>query len=190
MATVFFQRVEALCVDRGMTTTDLGPAAGIGNGTISGWRNKDAMPGVTNIKKVADFFKVSEAYLRGETDDPIDYVNMDVSGFRQPLYDHLLKKCKGNTAQANREYVEFEKKEAEDALNDPDRLAVYHNHGGNVGVMGTNHAPVTLINGKERQLSDNETAILRLFAELDTVEQSKVLVFAAELKERKDGRNG
>ena len=86
------------------------------------------------------------------------------------------------------EYVDFEKKEAEDALNDPDRLAVYHNHNhGGVGVIGTAHAPVTVNNGKERQLSDNETAILRLFAELDTVEQSKVLVFAAELKERRDG---
>jgi len=180
MATVFFQRVEALCLEKGMTTTDLGPAAKIGNGTVSGWR-KGVMPGIANIKKVAEFFKVSEAFLRGETDDPIDYVNLDVSGFRQPLYDHLLKKNKGNVAQANREYVDFEKKEAEDALNDPDRLAVY---GGNVGVIGTAHAPVTLINGKERQLSDNEAAILRIFAQLDTVEQSKVLVFAAELKER------
>jgi len=180
MATAFFQRVEALCKDMGITTTDLAPAAGIGNGTLTGWR-KGAVPSLSSVKKLAEFFEVSTAYLRCETDDPLDYANLDVSGFNIPLYDIILKKCKGNIAQANREYLEFEKEQAEEAMSDPDRHAIYQNNGGQVGVMGNSYAPIE-INGKPRSLSEQEAEILRIFADLDTMGRAKVLLFAAELR--------
>jgi transcriptional regulator with XRE-family HTH domain len=181
MATTFFQRVEALCMEHGMTTTDLGPAAGIGNGTVSGWR-KGAVPQISTIKKVAAYFNVSVAYLTGKTDDPIDYANLDTSEFNTATYDHILKKCKGNVEQANREYLEFEKAQAQDALSEH---AVYHNSGANYGLIGTAHAPVKIINGSEHTLSEQESELLRIFADLSIVEQSKVLIYAAELKDKK-----
>ena len=44
-------------------------------------------------------------------------------------------------------------------------------------------ASVTVSNGEERPLSDQESELFRIFSELSTLEQSKVLVFVAELKE-------
>lgn len=181
MTTVFFQRVETLCHDKGMTVTDLVTAADIGNGTVTGWR-KGAVPRISTLSKLATFFGVSVAYLTGETDDPIDYANMDTSDFNRPVYENFLKKCKGNVEQANREYIEFEKAEAQDALSE--RATVFQNNGENYGVIGNTHAPVKIVNGTERTLTEQEAEILRLFSELSLVEQSKVIVYAAELKEK------
>jgi len=180
--TVFFQRAEALCLERNMNVSELEKAAGIGAGTIPGWR-KGAVPRLSTLIKLAEYFNVSKEYLEGKTDDPIDYANIDTSGFNQTAYAHILKKCKGNVKQANREYLEFEKAQAQDALSE--RPAVFHNTGENYGMIGNAHAPVKIINGKEQQLSDNESEILRIFAELSFIEQSKVLVYAAELKDKK-----
>ena len=54
----------------------------------------------------------------------------------------------------------------------------------NNGIIGHAHAPVTIINGSERFLTDNEIEILNIFAELNAMNQAKVLVFANELKEK------
>ena len=180
--TIFFKRIEALCHERNMNVSDLETAAGIGAGTIPGWR-KGSKPRLTTIIKLAEFFNVSRAYLEGETDDPIDYANIDTSEFNSQRYDHFLKKCKGNVAQANREYLEFEKQEAQDALSE--RPAVFHNSGDNYGLIGNAHAPVKIINGSEHTLSDHESEILRIFSELSLIDQSKVLVYAAELRDKK-----
>ena len=82
--TIFFQRVEALCRDRGMDVSDLEAEAGVGGGTIPGWR-KGATPRLKTIIKLADFFGVAQAYLEGTTDDPIDYKNIDTSAFNRPV---------------------------------------------------------------------------------------------------------
>lgn len=182
MTTVFFQRVEALCRERGMTVTDIGPAADIGNGTVTGWR-KGAEPRISTVTKLAAFFNVSVAYLTGKTDDPIDYANIDTSEFNRATYDHILKKCKGNVEQANREYLDFEKAQAQDALSEG--RTVFNNNGENYGLIGNAHAPVKIINGVERQLSDQEAELLRIFADLSVMEQAKVLIYAAELKDKK-----
>lgn len=179
--TVFFQRVEALCREKGMDVSDLEQEAGIGGGTIPGWR-KGATPRLKTIIKLADFFGVAKAYLEGTTDDPIDYKNVDTSAFNTPVYENFLKKCKGNVEQANREYMEFERAEAQDALSE--RATVFQNNGENYGVIGNAHAPVKIINGKECALTAQETELLRLFGELGIVEQAKVLAYVSELKEK------
>lgn len=143
---------------------------------------KRAVPRISTLSKLATFFGVSAAYLTGETDDPIDYANMDTSDFNRPVYENFLKKCKGNVEQANREYMDFEKAEAQDALSE--RATVFQNNGENYGVIGNTHAPVKIVNGTERTLTEQEAEILRLFSELSLVEQSKVIVYAAELKEK------
>lgn len=54
----------------------------------------------------------------------------------------------------------------------------------NNGAIGNFHAPVTISNGSERQLSANEIEILRVFSSLGTADQAKIIVYANELKEK------
>lgn len=53
----------------------------------------------------------------------------------------------------------------------------------NHGIIGLTHAPVTIINGSERTLTDQEMELLNIFESLGVMERAKLLVFAAELKE-------
>lgn len=56
----------------------------------------------------------------------------------------------------------------------------------NNGIIGHAHAPVTIINGSERFLTANEIELLNIFAELNAINQAKVLVYANELKEKQN----
>ncbi len=56
----------------------------------------------------------------------------------------------------------------------------------NNGIIGHAHAPVTIINGSERFLTANEIELLNIFAELNAMNQAKVLVYANELKEKQN----
>lgn len=51
----------------------------------------------------------------------------------------------------------------------------------NHGIIGHTHAPVTIINGSERKLSEQELALLDIFQKIDIVKQARLLSFAAEL---------
>lgn len=51
----------------------------------------------------------------------------------------------------------------------------------NHGIIGNAHAPVTIINGSERKLTEQETALLSIFAKLDVVKQAQLLTYAADL---------
>lgn len=184
MTSVFFQRVDALCRDRGISPNALAAGIGVSEATISDWKTKGSKPRNTTLAKLVEYFNVSADYLRGDTDDPIDYSNVDTSDFNQPVYKELLKQCRGNGKEAIKRYFEYETQLENDRANDPDRLAIY-NHGENSWAIGNAHAPIKIVNGKEHPLSDQESELLRIFAELGTVEQSRVLVFAAELKEKK-----
>lgn len=44
-----------------------------------------------------------------------------------------------------------------------------------------NHGPVAIIEGKEKKLTEQEVAILRLCKELDVVQKAKLLAYASEL---------
>ena len=52
----------------------------------------------------------------------------------------------------------------------------------NHGIIGSNHAPVTIINGGEKTLSEQELELLRIFGKLDVLKQAKLLVYASELE--------
>ena len=58
-----------------------------------------------------------------------------------------------------------------------DVQSVQDNH----GIIGHTHAPVTIINGSERKLSEQEIALIDLFGKLDVIKQAQLLSFAAEL---------
>ena len=51
----------------------------------------------------------------------------------------------------------------------------------NHGIIGHTHAPVTIINGSEKKLTEQELALLELFGKLDVVKQAQLLAYAAEL---------
>ena len=181
----FHDRVNGLCTHNGISITGLIQTLGFSKSAGTTWKNSALLPRNSTIKTIADHFGMtSEELLEGV----VDFANYDTSGFNQLRYEELLTQL-GNKAKAVKRYLEVEEAQKLDAMNDPDRLAIYHNNGGSVGVMGTANAPVTVTttNGKEHPLSDQESELLRIFTELDTVERSRVLVFAAELKERRDG---
>lgn len=43
------------------------------------------------------------------------------------------------------------------------------------------HAPVIIINGNEKKLSEQEVELLKLFRELDVIQKARLLAYAAEL---------
>lgn len=51
----------------------------------------------------------------------------------------------------------------------------------NNGIIGHTHAPVTIINGTERKLTEQEIALLEIFGKLDVVKQAQLLTYAADL---------
>ena len=51
----------------------------------------------------------------------------------------------------------------------------------NHGIIGHTHAPVTIINGSQKKLTEQELALLDLFGKLDVVKQAQLLAYAAEL---------
>lgn len=55
---------------------------------------------------------------------------------------------------------------------------IHDNH----GIIGTTHAPVTIINGAERKLSDQAVELLGIFEQLSVLDQAKLIVYAEELK--------
>jgi len=51
----------------------------------------------------------------------------------------------------------------------------------NHGIIGHTHAPVTIINGSEKKLTEQELALLEIFGKLDVVKQAQLLAYAADL---------
>lgn len=52
----------------------------------------------------------------------------------------------------------------------------------NNGIINHSHVPVTIVNGSERKLSDQESALIDIFNKLDVVKQSRLIAFADELE--------
>ena len=56
----------------------------------------------------------------------------------------------------------------------------------NHGIIGSTHAPVTIINGSERKLSEQAVELLSIFEKLSVIDQANLLVYASGLlKENK-----
>jgi transcriptional regulator with XRE-family HTH domain len=54
----------------------------------------------------------------------------------------------------------------------------------NHGIIGPTHAPVTIVNGNERKLSEQEMELLSIFEQLSVMDRAKLLVFASELQNK------
>jgi transcriptional regulator with XRE-family HTH domain len=65
----FFQRVESLCLEQGISVNALAVKLKLSESTVTGWR-AGAVPRIGTLKKIADYFGVSVEYFKCETDDP------------------------------------------------------------------------------------------------------------------------
>jgi len=181
----FFEKLDKLCKLRGISVSKLAQDIGKGSATATGWR-QGSKPQASTLKLIADRLDVDVDYFLDEdATEPIDYENVDTSTFNQAVWNQLLKAHKYDKRKAVKAYIEFDSAKDADAMNDPDRLAIYQNNGQNFGLIGNAHAPVKIINGKEHPLSEQEAELLRIFSDLDVMEQARVLLYAAELRDKK-----
>lgn len=123
----FFNNIQRLCNEKGISVTALGQELGLSNATAAGWR-KGSQPRGKTLKMLAEYFDVTVDQLMSEP-----------------------------------------------------TMTVNDNH----GIIGHTHAPVTIINGSERKLSEQEVELLNIFGQLSVVNQAKLLVYAEGLKENK-----
>jgi transcriptional regulator with XRE-family HTH domain len=71
----------------------------------------------------------------------------------------------------------------EQLLTNQDDIAV-NSVQNNYGIVGHANAPVTISNGTERTLSDNEVEMLRMFTKLAPIDQARAMVFTSELLDK------
>lgn len=62
-------KIRSLANEKGMSLPQLEIALGLGNGTISRWKNSS--PNTDKLQKVADYFSVSMDYLLGRETDKL-----------------------------------------------------------------------------------------------------------------------
>lgn len=67
-----------------------------------------------------------------------------------------------------------------DQLMDSPIINISDNH----GIIGSTHAPVTIINGSERTLSEQAVELLGIFEQLSVLDQAKLIVYAEDLKNK------
>ncbi|MCL2846635.1 MAG: helix-turn-helix domain-containing protein [Firmicutes bacterium] len=65
---IFARRLKELRTERGLSSRDLGKAAGISQPSIVDWENCKIMPKADSIYKLAKFFGVTADYLLGLED--------------------------------------------------------------------------------------------------------------------------
>lgn len=68
MDSIIFQRISALCAERGIAISRLEKELGLANSSILKWRDIKRSPSVISARAVANYFGVSIEYLLGETD--------------------------------------------------------------------------------------------------------------------------
>ncbi len=112
-----------------------------------------------------------------------NYTDIETAEFNQPLWQGFLKQHDYDEREAIKAYLDFEREMKEETM--AEHAAMFQNSGPNYGLIGNAHAPVIIINGAERTLSGQEAELLRLFAGLSIIEQSKVLIYTAELYDKR-----
>ncbi|MBS4883137.1 MAG: helix-turn-helix transcriptional regulator [Peptoniphilus harei] len=69
------ERIQTLCIQKGLTLTGLERELNIGIGIIKRWASSS--PNIDNIQKVADYFHVSVDYLLGREQKQVELNNRD-----------------------------------------------------------------------------------------------------------------
>lgn len=68
---------EKLCKERGVNASKVSSATGIATSTFSAWKKGDYTPKPPKMKKIADYFGVSLAYMNTGK-NPITQANIDI----------------------------------------------------------------------------------------------------------------
>ena len=179
-----YQKIKKLCDFKGLSPTKLATELGFSKSTPSGWRS-GSIPQQDKLKLIADYFAVDIEYFSDDfVGEPIDYSAVKTDEFNQPVWKHLLKENQYNERKAIRAYFDFEKAQKLDALNDSDSKAVTYN-AERVVVQGENHAPFTINDGKGDILSRQEAKLLKMFRELDVLQQAEALLMIAKMNKNK-----
>jgi len=175
----FYQKVNNLCKDKGINVTILTQELGFSSSAGTTWKKSKGLPRNTTLKKIADYFGISVAELEEGIQPPINYDGICTDNFNQPIWLHLLEANGYDEHKAIDAYFAYQKSVDQDALseNSITRSTIQDNH----GVIGNAHAPVTIINGSERQLTAQEIALIDLFEKLDVIKQAQLIAYAAEL---------
>lgn len=169
-----YEKIQMLCEGEGFPISSIGQkiaGLSISKASVTGWK-KGSMPRADTLKIIADHFGVTVKYLKNEDSF------IDTSDFRQELWQYVLKKNNYDEQMAYKAYIAFEKAEAEDMAKDSVNY-VQDNH----GVIGDNHAPLTIVDATERALNAQETALLEIFRRLDVIKQAQLIAYAASLGE-------
>lgn len=170
----FYQRLEMLCKSRGTTITSIANELGFSSSAGTTWKKSKGLPRNSTLKKIADYFGISIEELEDGIDMPIDYDRIDTSSFNQEVWQNLLEKNNYNEHIAIDAYLKFEKSQMRDAISGN---TLHDNH----GIIGHAHAPVTIINGSERKLTEQEIALLDLFGKMDEVQKALFISHAVEV---------
>lgn len=172
----FYEKIKLLCLEKGTSVTAIAAELGYSKSAATTWKKSKGLPRASTIKRMAEYFDITTAELMDGIEEAIDFDAIDTSSFDQPVWQHLLEQHNYNEQAAIRAYLKFEEVKKADAIsmrgND-----MSHNH----GVIGTTNAPVTIINGSEKKLSEQEIALLDMFEKLDVVKKAQLLAFAADL---------
>lgn len=78
-------RIKELRASRGMTQAELAAIAGVTDKAVSTWEKGANVPRMGAIEKLASFFKVSKAYLMGETDSLVSVIRPSSGSIRIPV---------------------------------------------------------------------------------------------------------
>ena len=67
----FYDKVNDLCKEHGISITSLALALGFSKGTPTNWKTMTKPPRAENVKKVADYFGVPTSYFNEATNQTI-----------------------------------------------------------------------------------------------------------------------
>ena len=84
-----YEVFEELMKARGMRAVDVSNATGIGQNTLSDWKNGKSIPKADKLQKLANFFGVSMDYLMtGEEGDPTYYYNPETAAIGKEIFEN------------------------------------------------------------------------------------------------------
>lgn len=100
---MFYDKYRQLCDSVGKSPSAVAVEIGISKGTVSTWKNLGRTPQTAQLRKIADYFRVSLDYLLDETDDPYDW-DTDPEARQDraygPRWDQLMEQHHGDTSAA------------------------------------------------------------------------------------------
>lgn len=154
------QRLRDLREDKDLNQTQVADIIGTSQSYYAQYENGKRELPFNRAIKLAKFYNVSIDYLAGIISTPR---TLDGSPYC------VKKTININDASSGNKFTGKEKSHC---------LTSIHTQ------ADTTHAPVTITNGTERELSKQEIELLNIFEHLSVIAQAKLLISAEELKEK------